>query len=1072
MIISFILLTFFDYEIKNDYFDYMGNMIYKNTHAALHSRSNSASWYFIQFSYFDKINCREKLSKENKIILDSDSLITSNICLAYLNSDNISKLLSYYKAKRENIHIQPLESNQKLHNIDFNTKKYLNSAKLNYIARFHKSFIPPNNLVGELTKLSEEIYLYTIRKQPNTDSDEILNEILSIPSLRSISPQSPTKLMNRWNSGFVQKNEWPGGFDIYNKSISSAEIYSSGDLRVNHYLNDKGLNGTGQIITIVDSGLDINSPYFSDNSDKPFEYEKVDMDRRKVVYYTRFGNDHDSRDMHGTHVAGISAGNPAFPDQTPANISEYNRLSLYNGVAPGAKVSIIDITTNDDTGTSVLTYPSILLGEALGKVNSKIALCGWGNPSNTEQSYYYDLLAEFNPNRLFVFAAGNSGPGYQTVTTPGDGKNVLTVGALDSLWTSKLETNRNYILTVTSEKVEHFLNLLPYGTDLFYQPTSTGKFMIENAKVISSPSQTGSEVNVFVTSSSDFCNLLDQFTSLSAAIFIGEADDSICPSNKKFDFPVFECNDTEIENYESVSIRVGLSKEDREEPHLSVAQYSSRGPNYVGIQKPDIVAPGTTVFSSDSSFVSASDGTSNAAAYVAGVAALVYEYFEKGFYPTGQQNENNKFEPQADLVRALIVASADPLNEGSRTPDSLSGHGLVNIANVITFGPNMKVFNNIRAGSDQHFFLRFKIPYDQIRKEKVDLRIGCAYKDPSSTNNYLALQTNIDMYLVLPNGTAVHGNHRPEDMEERFSTVERILIYREELLEFSSENNIYELHIMTGGGFSDLPHFGIFSLFISGPFVNTETSPENATAFYDASKFEEEEKMTKPVSDFTFIKASLFDIKFCEFPSYGLFCQHNATEINVNETEFFIYSNTAKLAYINLPLNYSRIVLYLRREPSFSGRLALQFAINAIYEYGTNYPFIVSVNGGSSAIGLGRSMFGANKYVGMRISNMVGTDIKVTASITYEVAIPVATPTQSAVATMPKDVKMHLGISYGLFGLFLITVIVFSVLLCYTHHKIKKNRKIRHKHRANNSANVERPSSENIANELLKDNPL
>lgn len=207
----------------------------------------------------------------------------------------------------------------------------------------------------------------------------------------------------------------------------------------------------------------------------------------------------------------------------------------------------------------------------------------------------------------------------------------------------------------------------------------------------------------------------------------------------------------------------------------------------------------------------------------------------------------------------------------------------------------------------------------------------------------------------------------------------------------------------------------------------------------------------------------------CEFPSYGVLCQHNATEISVNETKFNIYSNTAKLVYLNLPPNYTRIVLHLRREPSFHGRVALQFAINAIYEYGTNYPFIVSINGGSSAIGLSRSMFGANKFVGIRLSNMVGTDIEMSASITYDVAIPDPTPTRSPEATMPKAVMIHLAVSYGLFGLFLIPTIVFAALICWVTRKIKVNKQVR---RSGNSGRVIQEASNEIANELLKDNPL
>ena len=137
------------------------------------------------------IFCREKLTKENYLFLDTDSQITSHICLAFLSSENVSFLQSFYKEKRKIIIIQQLEGHQKLHANNFGAQQNYNN-EYNYIARFHKSFTPPIELNGKLTELSDEIYLYQVKNQQKND----LHEILSIPSLRSISPQPPTKLMN------------------------------------------------------------------------------------------------------------------------------------------------------------------------------------------------------------------------------------------------------------------------------------------------------------------------------------------------------------------------------------------------------------------------------------------------------------------------------------------------------------------------------------------------------------------------------------------------------------------------------------------------------------------------------------------------------------------------------------------------------------------------------------------------------------------------------------------------------------------------------------------------------------
>jgi hypothetical protein len=97
---------------------------------------------------------------------------------------------------------------------------------------------------------------------------------------------------------------------------------------------------------------------------------------------------------------------------------------------------------------------------------------------------------------------------------------------------------------------------------------------------------------------------------------------------------------------------------------LSGADFSSRGPGANGVIKPDVIAPGYGVLSARSVpdgtpnhdltplAVQPLDGTSAAAASVAGSAALVTDYIVKKF----------KFSPSSSLVRAVIVTAADPLS--------------------------------------------------------------------------------------------------------------------------------------------------------------------------------------------------------------------------------------------------------------------------------------------------------------------------------------------------------------------------------------------------------------------------
>jgi hypothetical protein len=91
---------------------------------------------------------------------------------------------------------------------------------------------------------------------------------------------------------------------------------------------------------------------------------------------------------------------------------------------------------------------------------------------------------------------------------------------------------------------------------------------------------------------------------------------------------------------------------------------SSRGPAFDGRIKPDVVAPwyaDTASKSSDSSYWKA-DGTSMSTPAVAGEAAMVREYFVKGYYPTGSALSVNGFSPSAALVKAVIINSAVEIN--------------------------------------------------------------------------------------------------------------------------------------------------------------------------------------------------------------------------------------------------------------------------------------------------------------------------------------------------------------------------------------------------------------------------
>jgi serine protease AprX len=176
----------------------------------------------------------------------------------------------------------------------------------------------------------------------------------------------------------------------------------------------QGLQGKGVGIAFVDTGV---APH-------------RDL-RDRIVAFQDFVN-HRSKpyddDGHGTHVAGIAAGNGAQSG------------GRYSGIAPQA--NIIALKSFDDGGS--------------GKSSNVIAGIQWA--IDNRQTYNIRVLnlsiggkaklpAHLDPMAMaveqavaagifVVTAAGNSGPNAQTIETPGIAQSAITVGNLDQNFTT------------------------------------------------------------------------------------------------------------------------------------------------------------------------------------------------------------------------------------------------------------------------------------------------------------------------------------------------------------------------------------------------------------------------------------------------------------------------------------------------------------------------------------------------------------------------------------------------------------------------------------------------------------
>ena len=104
----------------------------------------------------------------------------------------------------------------------------------------------------------------------------------------------------------------------------------------------------------------------------------------------------------------------------------------------------------------------------------------------------------------------------------------------------------------------------------------------------------------------------------------------------------------------------------------NMASFSSLGPTYDWRIKPDLVAPGDSIYSADiltDAEVAAGDtcgkvdmdGTSMATPIAAGAFTLLRQYFTEGFYPSGEKTSADEFVPSAALLKAVMINGAQAL---------------------------------------------------------------------------------------------------------------------------------------------------------------------------------------------------------------------------------------------------------------------------------------------------------------------------------------------------------------------------------------------------------------------------
>ncbi len=125
----------------------------------------------------------------------------------------------------------------------------------------------------------------------------------------------------------------------------------------------------------------------------------------------------------------------------------------------------------------------------------------------------------------------------------------------------------------------------------------------------------------------------------------------------------------------------------------SLASFSSCGPTDDGRIKPEITFPGSGIVSAgnDASVgtnncgTRSMSGTSMATPGIAGLGALVRQYYADGFYPSGVATVGDAFNPSAALVRATLISSATSMTGVAAIPSNCQGWGRALLDDALYF---------------------------------------------------------------------------------------------------------------------------------------------------------------------------------------------------------------------------------------------------------------------------------------------------------------------------------------------------------------------------------------------------
>lgn len=444
-----------------------------------------------------------------------------------------------------------------------------------------------------------------------------------------------------------------------------------------------GYSGDGVTVAVIDTGIDPTHPDLGGP-----EGGKIAGGHN----FVNGGEPPNDRNGHGTQVAGIIAANGAVA-----------------GIAPDAKILSYKVSDNGESVSSELIIRAIYSAVEDGADIINISLGVNKTNSRIDDAVNYAVKSGV----LVVVAAGNDGPGLETIGSPGGNPNAVTVGATHNNITSSLvatlEIDENQYQTMPMlgvgailEPIRGEIRFGSYGREYDFETVNA----TDSILLVERGSDREGEIVYFAEKEYNAANAGARAVVVynnEPGWYFGDVSESTTIEDYAPRIPILS-----LSQKDGMEIRESL--DERQEGRLNVfynpdyvAFFSSRGPASPFYIKPDLVAPGTFVNSTHiGGAYNFSSGTSFAAPHVSGGAALLLEK-----HPELRPHE----------LKSLLSTTATPVTDtygnSFRTADA--GSGRLNLANA--FGAELIV--------SPTFLIMTLSPVDAVRSENVTLaKIG------------------------------------------------------------------------------------------------------------------------------------------------------------------------------------------------------------------------------------------------------------------------------------------------------------------------------------------------------------